>query len=88
VSSYSTRPATDRRTPIAGFTPEGCHNLFGHPAPTTIRSLHDAGARVYRTDRCGAITVTVDNGTTIDTILQQDCLTALPPLARRSLRTS
>jgi beta-lactamase superfamily II metal-dependent hydrolase len=49
----------------------GRHNLFGHPAPTTLRALHDAGARIYRTDLCGAIIVTIGNVTTIETMLQK-----------------
>jgi competence protein ComEC len=35
----------------------GRHNLFGHPAATTLATLRNAGARAYRTDLCGAITV-------------------------------
>lgn len=50
----------------------GRHNLFGHPAPATLRALHDAGARVYRTDRCGAIIVRVRSITTIETTLRAD----------------
>jgi competence protein ComEC len=36
----------------------GRHNLFGHPSLQTLRSLETAGARIYRTDMCGAITLT------------------------------
>ena len=35
----------------------GRHNLFGHPAATTLATLRAAGAAVYRTDLCGAIIV-------------------------------
>jgi len=35
----------------------GRHNLFGHPAAPTITGLRNAGATVYRTDRCGAVVV-------------------------------
>ena len=35
----------------------GRHNLFGHPAATTIATLQSAGVMVYRTDLCGAISV-------------------------------
>jgi competence protein ComEC len=35
----------------------GRHNLFGHPAPTTLLTLQHSGTTVYRTDRCGAISV-------------------------------
>jgi len=41
----------------------GRHNLFGHPAQTTLTTLQQLGASVYRTDRCGAISV--EAGTTI-----------------------
>jgi competence protein ComEC len=51
----------------------GRHNLFGHPAPTTLHALQDAGARVYRTDRCGAIIVTVSKATIIETV-RPDCI--------------
>lgn len=40
----------------------GRHNTFGHPAPETLARLVSAGARVLRTDRCGAIRVIVDTG--------------------------
>ena len=36
----------------------GRHNLFGHPAPTTLETLRRAGASIFRTDQCGAVTVT------------------------------
>jgi competence protein ComEC len=35
----------------------GRHNLFGHPAPTTLETLQHAGASIFRTDRCGAVTI-------------------------------
>jgi competence protein ComEC len=33
----------------------GAHNTYGHPVPTTVRTLRAAGAAVYRTDRDGSI---------------------------------
>jgi competence protein ComEC len=38
----------------------GARNRFGHPGPGTLAALRSAGARVWRTDREGAITVTTD----------------------------
>ncbi len=38
----------------------GCRNRFGHPDPVTLAALDREGARVWRTDREGAITVTTD----------------------------
>jgi competence protein ComEC len=35
----------------------GRHNTFGHPGPTTLATLERARAAIYRTDRCGAITI-------------------------------
>jgi competence protein ComEC len=38
----------------------GRGNRFGHPAPDVIQRLDEAGARIYRTDRDGQITVDTD----------------------------
>jgi competence protein ComEC len=35
----------------------GRHNLFCHPAPTTLQTLRNAGASIIRTDQCGAVTI-------------------------------
>jgi competence protein ComEC len=38
----------------------GRHNMFGHPAPSTIATLERSGATIYRTDENGAVTITSD----------------------------
>ncbi len=35
-------------------------NTYGHPAPSTLGALEQAGVRTYRTDRDGTVTLTVD----------------------------
>jgi competence protein ComEC len=46
----------------------GRHNAFGHPASSTLGALGAEGSAILRTDRCGAITLTV----------QQQAKTMLP----------
>ncbi|MGH3413070.1 MAG: DNA internalization-related competence protein ComEC/Rec2 [Marmoricola sp.] len=40
----------------------GKHNDYGHPAPSTLGLLHDAGMRVERTDLDGDVAVVVRHG--------------------------
>ncbi|MDB5072485.1 MAG: putative hydrolase [Candidatus Eremiobacteraeota bacterium] len=57
-SAYSSAPGF-----VAAVRPRyavisvGRHNLFGHPAPTTLATLRSTGATAFRTDLCGAIVV-------------------------------
>jgi beta-lactamase superfamily II metal-dependent hydrolase len=60
-SAYSSSPAFVAAVrPRYALISVGRHNLFGHPASQTLRTLERAGARVYRTDRMGAITLSTD----------------------------
>jgi len=62
-SKYASTPAF-----IAAVSPQiasisvGRHNTFGHPGPSTLATLARFGATIYRTDRCGALTLNVDAG--------------------------
>lgn len=38
----------------------GRHNMFGHPAPSTIETLNRFGVRIYRTDANGAVCLATD----------------------------
>jgi len=48
----------------------GRHNLFGHPAATTLATLRSAGAETYRTDLCGATIVEAGMNVRNTTILR------------------
>ncbi|HET7814663.1 MAG TPA: DNA internalization-related competence protein ComEC/Rec2 [Candidatus Baltobacteraceae bacterium] len=50
--------------PTYAIVSVGRHNLFGHPAPSTIETLRRFGASVYRTDTEGAATIATD-GTSV-----------------------
>jgi competence protein ComEC len=69
-SAYSSTPAF-----VAAVRPRyavisvGRHNLFGHPAASTLSMLREAGAVIFRTDRCGAISATVGRGLDVSSLL-------------------
>ena len=46
--------------PRVAIVSVGRHNLFGHPAPSTLATLHRFGARIYRTDEDGAVSIVTD----------------------------
>lgn len=70
-SAYASKPAFLRAVrPRVGLVSVGRHNVFGHPAPSTIGNLEAAGTAVYRTDRCGAITLSVTSGVRVDTMIR------------------
>src|SRR6185437_13909527 len=65
-SAYSSSPEfVDAVRPHYAIISVGRHNLFGHPAPSTIETLKRINARIYRTDERGAFTMvyrTDENG--------------------------
>lgn len=67
-SAYSSSPAFIAAVhPRYAVVSVGRHNLYGHPARSTIKTLEDAHTEIFRTDRDGATTVTTD-GTTSTTV--------------------
>lgn len=60
-SAYSSTPAfVDAVRPRYAIISVGRHNLFGHPASSTLQTLQRTGAQIYRTDRNGAVTIVSD----------------------------
>jgi competence protein ComEC len=60
-SRTSTTPEFLRRAaPRIAVISVGARNPYGHPAPSTLRALAATGARVYRTDRDGAVLFETD----------------------------
>lgn len=59
-SKYGTGQELLRRVrPAIALISVGAGNSYGHPAQETLKRLQQAGARVYRTDRSGAITIKI-----------------------------
>ena len=57
-SAYSSSPEFIAAVhPHYAIISVGRNNMFGHPAPSTIEKLENAGVAVYRTDADGAITL-------------------------------
>ena len=57
-SAYATSPdLLVAVTPRIALISVGRHNVFGHPASTTLTRLHERGIRIDRTDRCGALRI-------------------------------
>jgi competence protein ComEC len=52
----------ERLRPEIAAIEVGRHNTYGHPAPSTLAALRQAGVRTYRTDRDGTVTLSVDHG--------------------------
>ncbi len=60
-SAYGSSPEfIDAVHPHYAIISVGRHNMFGHPAPSTIDTLKRFGVNVYRTDENGAVAVSSD----------------------------
>jgi competence protein ComEC len=69
--------------PRFGIISAGEDNLFGHPSPELLERLENAGVRILRTDRDGAVHVLTDGER-----LEITCFVACPSatIAAASLR--
>jgi competence protein ComEC len=52
----------DRLEPELAVIEVGAENTYGHPAPSTLAALDDAGVATFRTDEHGTVTLTMDDG--------------------------
>lgn len=52
----------ERLSPAVAVVSVGSGNRFGHPAPSTISELAGSGARVFRTDQSGDISIVLKAG--------------------------
>jgi competence protein ComEC len=79
-SAYSSGTAfIDAVRPHVAIISVGRHNLFGHPAPATLETLRAAGASVFRTDQCGAVTIVFEGANTLTTRTMLPCASPLAP---------
>ena len=53
-------PLVNASRPVVAVISVGPRNPFRHPAPEVVQRLAESGARVYRTDRDGAVIVETD----------------------------
>ncbi|MGD0969593.1 MAG: MBL fold metallo-hydrolase, partial [Candidatus Aquilonibacter sp.] len=74
-SAYSSSPGFIAAAhPRYAIISVGRHNMFGHPAPSTIATLQRRGALVYRTDQNGAITLTTNGHSLLASpLLEKKC---------------
>ncbi len=59
----SSAPFLEATRPAFAIVSAGARNPFRHPAPEVLQRLEAAGARVYRTDRDGAVIIETDGST-------------------------
>ncbi|MEY4498636.1 MAG: hypothetical protein RJA40_741, partial [Actinomycetota bacterium] len=60
-SAYQDQLFTMALSPQVAMISVGAGNSYGHPAPVTLELLAQAGAKVLRTDRDGAIAISARN---------------------------
>jgi beta-lactamase superfamily II metal-dependent hydrolase len=63
AATSTTPPFLAAVRPAVAVISVGARNAYGHPDPGTLARLAAAGARVYRTDRDGAVLLETDGRT-------------------------
>jgi competence protein ComEC len=59
-ATSSTEALIERLRPAHAIIPVGYRNRFGHPVPDVLARYERAGAKLWRTDRDGALLVRID----------------------------
>jgi competence protein ComEC len=59
-NTSSTPPFVTNVAPASVVFPVGYRNRFGHPHPAVVERYKEQGSALYRTDRDGAILITID----------------------------
>jgi competence protein ComEC len=71
-SQYASTPAFIAAVhPRIAVISVGRHNTFGHPSRSTVATLTRFGARIYRTDQCGALNLDTDATTGLSMVCCQ-----------------
>ena len=75
----TTEPFVSTVRPRVAIASAGTGNPYGHPARSTLERLARAGARVYRTDQDGTVSVTFDDaGMSVRTAPRKQAAVARP----------
>jgi competence protein ComEC len=85
-STSSTPPFLAMVHPLYAAISVGENNPFNHPTAATLERLHASGARIFRTDRDGAITVTTDGSSERITTFAQAVPTLIARIYKSLLR--
>jgi competence protein ComEC len=78
-ATSSAWPFVVAAAPAVAVVSVGAENRYGHPDAGVERAWRGAGARVLRTDRCGAIEVVLDGATTRVATTRPGCADATTP---------
>jgi competence protein ComEC len=88
VGHHGSRTSSSREllaavAPSEAIISVGARNRYGHPSPETLSSLAASGARIWRTDEDGAVTVVTD-GRALDVRAAATKIAGQPPRGARA----